>query len=208
MTFEIRGDDAWTHLKFEGGPTPRATGAGHREPGSGPHVSATVMVLAEADEIDVPIDPGDLHVDVYRSTGRRRPARQQHRLRGANHAPPTGVVVTMQDERSQLQNRERGHEGAAARACSRLRRHEQAAAASAERKAQVGGGGRSEKIRTYNYKENRVTDHRIGLTVYKLQAVLSGDLDEVVEPARSPKSEPVSLPTADDGDDTSPATIA
>jgi peptide chain release factor 1 len=93
---------------------------------------------------------------------------------------PTGVVVAMQDERSQLQNRARAMTVLRSRLL-KLRQEEQEAAASAERRAQIGGGGRGEKIRTYNYKENRITDHRIGFTLYQLQAALGGELDSVVD---------------------------
>jgi peptide chain release factor 1 len=142
--------------------------------------SATVMVLPEAEEVEVEIDERDLEIDVYRASG---PGGQ-----GVNTTDsavrithkPTGVVVAMQDERSQLQNRARAMQVLRARLL-KLAQDEQEAAQSAERRSQVGGGGRGEKIRTYNYKENRVTDHRIGFTIYRLQEVLAGDLDDVVD---------------------------
>ena len=131
--------------------------------------SATVMVLPEADEVDVQIDDRDLEIDVYRASG---PGGQ-----GVNTTDsavrithrPTGLVVAMQDERSQLQNRARAMQVLRARLFE-LAEQERSAELSAERRSQVGGGGRSEKIRTYNYKENRVTDHRIGFTIYRLPA--------------------------------------
>jgi peptide chain release factor 1 len=143
--------------------------------------SATVAVLAEADELDVTIDDRDLAIDVYRSSG----AGGQH-VNTTDSAVrithlPSGLVVTMQDERSQLQNRARAMVVLRARLYE-LAERERDAELSAERKSQVGGGGRSEKIRTYNFKENRVTDHRIGFTIYRLSDVLAGDLDLVVDP--------------------------
>ena len=180
VTFVVRGDDAWSRLKFEGGthrvqrvPVTESQGRIHTS-------SATVLVLPEAEEVEVDIDPADLAVDVYRSSG---PGGQ-----GVNTTDsavrithkPTGLVVAMQDERSQLQNRAKAMQVLRARLLQ-LRRQEQDAQLSAERRAQIGGGGRGEKIRTYNYKENRLTDHRIGFTIYRLQDVLAGDLDDVVD---------------------------
>ena len=140
--------------------------------------SATVTVLPEADEVDVDIDPNDLQIDVYRSSG---PGGQSVNTTDSavriTHKP-TGLVVAMQDEKSQLQNRAKALQVLRSRLLQ-LEQDEQAAELSDQRKGQVGGGGRSEKIRTYNFKENRVTDHRIGLTVYKLDKVLAGELDEI-----------------------------
>jgi peptide chain release factor 1 len=140
--------------------------------------SATVTVLPEADEIEVAIDPNDLQVDVYRSSG---PGGQSVNTTDSavriTHKP-TGLVVSMQDEKSQIQNRAKALQVLRARLLQR-EQERQAAELSDARKGQVGGGGRSEKIRTYNFKENRVTDHRIGLTLYKLDKVLAGELDEV-----------------------------
>ena len=180
VTMEVRGDTAWSYLKFEGGthrvqrvPVTESQGRIHTS-------SATVLVLAEAEEVEVDIDPGDLDIDVYRSSGAGGQSvnttdsavRITHR--------PTGIVVTMQDERSQIQNRARAMTVLRSRLL-KLAQDEHAAAMSVERRAQVGGGGRGEKIRTYNFKENRLTDHRIGFTIYRLADVLAGDLDEVVE---------------------------
>jgi peptide chain release factor 1 len=142
--------------------------------------AATVSVLPEAEEVDVDVDPGDLQVDVYRSSG----AGGQH-VNTTDSAvrithKPTGLVVTMQDEKSQLQNRAKAMTVLRSRLL-KLETDRQAAERSGLRREQVGGGGRSEKIRTYNYKENRVTDHRIGLTLYKLDRVLGGELDEIVD---------------------------
>jgi peptide chain release factor 1 len=181
VTFVVRGDDAWQHLKFEGGPH-RVQRVPVTESQGRVHTSsATVAVLPEVDEIDITIDERDLQTDVYRSSG----AGGQH-VNTTDSAVrlthvPTGVVVTMQDERSQLQNRARAMQVLRARLFE-LAERERNAELSEERRSQVGGGGRSEKIRTYNFKENRVTDHRIGCTVYRLTDVLAGDLDLVVEP--------------------------
>ncbi|MDA3040902.1 MAG: peptide chain release factor 1, partial [Actinomycetota bacterium] len=177
ITFILQGEGAWTRMKFEAGPH-RVQRVPVTESQGRIHTSsATVSVLPEADEVDVAIDPNDLQVDTFRSSG----AGGQH-VNTTDSAVrlthvPTGIVVSMQDEKSQLQNRAR----ALVVLRSRLLRAEQErqqAEASATRRDQIGGGGRSEKIRTYNFKENRVTDHRIGLTVYKLESVLEGELDE------------------------------
>jgi peptide chain release factor 1 len=180
ITFRLVGDKVWSRLKHEGGPH-RVQRVPVTESQGRIHTSsATVTVLPEADEVDVRIDPNDLRIDVYRSSG---PGGQSVNTTDSavriTHVP-TGVVVAMQDEKSQIQNREK-----ALRVLrSRLLQAEQeraAAEASGARRAQTGGGGRSEKIRTYNFKENRVTDHRINLTLYKLDKVLAGDLDDVVD---------------------------
>jgi peptide chain release factor 1 len=180
VTILINGDTAWSRLKFEGG-THRVQRVPATESQGRIHTSsATVMVLPEAEEVEVEIDERDLEIDVYRASG---PGGQ-----GVNTTDsavrithkPTGVVVAMQDERSQLQNRARAMQVLRARLL-KLAQDEQEAAQSAERRSQVGGGGRGEKIRTYNFKENRVTDHRIGFTIYRLQEVLAGDLDDIVD---------------------------
>jgi peptide chain release factor 1 len=181
ISFLVKGDGVWSRLKHEAGvhrvqrvPVTESQGRIHTS-------SATVTVLPEAEEIDIQIDPNDLKIDVYRSTG---PGGQSVNTTDSavriTHLP-TGVVVAMQDEKSQIQNRAR----AMVVLRSRLLKAEQdrqAAEASETRRGQTGGGGRSEKIRTYNFKENRVTDHRIGLTLHKLDRVLgAGELDEIVE---------------------------
>jgi peptide chain release factor 1 len=180
ITILINGDTAWSRLKFEGG-THRVQRVPATESQGRIHTSsATVLVLPEAEEVEVEIDERDLEIDVYRSSG---PGGQ-----GVNTTDsavrithtPTGLVVAMQDERSQLQNRARAMQVLRARLL-KLAQDEQQAAMSAERRSQVGGGGRGEKIRTYNYKESRVTDHRIGFTVYRLHEVLGGDLDDIVD---------------------------
>ena len=181
VSFLVKGEGVWSRLKHEAGvhrvqrvPVTESQGRIHTS-------SATVTVLPEAEEIDVHIDPNDLKIDVYRSTG---PGGQSVNTTDSavriTHLP-TGVVVAMQDEKSQIQNRAR----AMVVLRSRLLKAEQdrqAAEASETRRGQTGGGGRSEKIRTYNFKENRVTDHRIGLTLYKLDRILNeGALDEIVD---------------------------
>lgn len=178
VTALVRGEDAWRHLRHEGG-THRVQRVPVTESAGRIHTSsATVTVLPEAEEVDVQIEPGDLKIDVYRSTG---PGGQSVNTTDSavriTHLP-TGIVVAMQDEKSQIQNRAKAMQVLRARLL-RAEQDRQAGEASEQRRAQVGGGGRSEKIRTYNYKENRVTDHRIGLTIHKLDRVLLGDLDEI-----------------------------
>ena len=180
ITFQVRGELAWRLLKYEGGPHRVQRVPATESQGRVHTSSATVTVLPEVDEVDVDVDERDLEIDVYRSSG----AGGQH-VNTTDSAVrithvPTGVVVTMQDERSQLQNKNRAMQVLRARLFERAEQ-ERMSELSAERKSQVGGGGRSEKIRTYNYKENRLTDHRIGLTIYRLAGVLGGDLGEVIE---------------------------
>jgi peptide chain release factor 1 len=180
VTLEIRGDDAWRNLKYEGGPH-RVQRVPVTESQGRIHTSAaTVTVLPEADEVEVEVDERDLDVDVYRSSG---PGGQSVNTTDSavriTHRP-TGIVVAVQDERSQLQNRARAMRVLRARLLE-LAERERLDELSAERRAQVGRGGRSEKVRTYNFKENRVTDHRIGFTVHRLDAVLGGDLQMVVD---------------------------
>jgi peptide chain release factor 1 len=176
----VKGRGAWSRLKYEGG-VHRVQRVPKTESQGRIHTStATVAVLPEAEEVEVEIDPNDLRVDVFRSTG---PGGQSVNTTDSavrlTHLP-TGLVVSVQDEKSQLQNKEKAFRILR----SRLLQAEQERAAaelSGERRSQVGTGERSEKIRTYNYKESRVTDHRIGLTVRRLDQILEGDLDEFVE---------------------------
>ncbi|HVM03316.1 MAG TPA: peptide chain release factor 1 [Acidimicrobiales bacterium] len=180
VSFLLRGDGVWSRMKHEAGPH-RVQRVPVTESQGRVHTSAaTVTVLPEAEEVDVAIDPNDLKVDVYRSTG---PGGQSVNTTDSavrvTHLP-TGIVVAMQDEKSQIQNRAKAMRVLRAR----LLKAEQdrlAAEQSEQRRSQVGGGGRSEKIRTYNFKENRVTDHRIGLTLYKLDKVLMGELDDLTD---------------------------
>jgi peptide chain release factor 1 len=180
VTFEVRGASAWRNLKFEGGPHRVQRVPATESQGRIHTSSATVTVLPEVDEIDVQIDERDLDIDVFRASG---PGGQSVNTTDSavriTHRP-TGVVVSMQDERSQLQNKARAMLVLRARLFE-LAERERNAELSAERRSQVGGGGRSEKVRTYNFKENRVTDHRIGFTVYRLSAILGGDLQVVID---------------------------
>jgi peptide chain release factor 1 len=180
VTFEVRGATAWRNLKFEGGPHRVQRVPATESQGRIHTSSATVTVLPEVDEIDVQIDERDLDIDVFRASG---PGGQSVNTTDSavriTHRP-TGVVVSMQDERSQLQNKARAMLVLRARLFE-LAERERNAELSAERRSQVGGGGRSEKVRTYNFKENRVTDHRIGFTVYRLSGILGGDLQVVID---------------------------
>jgi peptide chain release factor 1 len=178
VTFLVKGEDAWTRLKHEAG-AHRVQRVPITESQGRVHTSvAAVTVLPEADEIEIDLRDEDLRIDVYRSTG---PGGQSVNTTDSavrvTHLP-TGMVVAMQDEKSQIQNRAKALQVLRARLL-KAEQDRQAAESSAERKAQIGRGERSDKVRTYNYKENRVTDHRIGLTLYKLDRILLGDLDEV-----------------------------
>ncbi|MGI8558170.1 MAG: peptide chain release factor 1 [Solirubrobacteraceae bacterium] len=177
-TFAIKGDGAFSVFKFEGG-THRVQRVPATESQGRVHTStATVAVLPEAEDVDVQIDPSDLQIDVYRSSG---PGGQSVNTTDSavriTHAP-SGIVVSMQDEKSQLQNRDKALRVLRARLFERALAEQQAELA-ADRRSQVGTGDRAEKIRTYNYGERRVTDHRIKLTVHNLDAVLEGALDEL-----------------------------
>src|ERR1700677_1789341 len=181
-TFAVTGsrssDGAYSVFKFEGG-THRVQRIPQTESQGRTHTStATVAVLPEAEEVDVKIDPGDLQIDVYRSSG---PGGQSVNTTDSavrvTHKP-SGIVVSMQDEKSQLQNREKALRVLRARLYERALAEQQAETA-ADRRSQVGTGDRAEKIRTYNYGERRVTDHRIKLTVYNLEQILEGALDEL-----------------------------
>jgi peptide chain release factor 1 len=178
VAFMLKGDNVWTRMKFEGGahrvqrvPATESQGRIHTS-------AATVTVLPEAEEVDVDIQEKDLKIDVYRSSG---PGGQSVNTTDSavriTHLP-TGLVVAMQDEKSQIQNRAKALQVLRARLL-KAEQDKQEAELSDARKSQVGSGGRGEKIRTYNYKENRVTDHRIGLTLYKLDRILMGELEEV-----------------------------
>jgi peptide chain release factor 1 len=175
--FEVKGDGAYSVFKYEGG-THRVQRVPETESQGRIHTStATVAVLPEAEEVDVAIDPNDLQIDVYRSSG---PGGQSVNTTDSavriTHRP-TGIVVSMQDEKSQLQNREKALRVLRARLYEQALA-EQQAELSADRRAQVGTGERAEKIRTYNYPQGRVTDHRVKLTQHNLESVLGGELDE------------------------------
>ncbi len=180
VIFFVQGRGAWSRLKFERGvhrvqrvPVTEASGRIHTS-------TVTVAVLPEAEDVDVRVEEKDLRVDVYRSSG---PGGQ-----GVNTTDsavrithiPTGLVVTCQDERSQLKNRAKAMRVLKARLLERAQEEQQAAMA-ADRRSQVGTGERSERIRTYNFREGRVTDHRIGLTLHRLPEILEGDLDETID---------------------------
>ena len=177
-TFAIKGDGAYSVFKFEGG-THRVQRVPQTESQGRIHTStATVAVLPEAEEVDVRVEPGELQIDVYRSSG---PGGQSVNTTDSavriTHKP-SGIVVAMQDEKSQLQNREKALRVLRARLYERALAEQQAELA-ADRRSQVGTGDRAEKIRTYNYGERRVTDHRIKFTVHNLDQVLEGELDEL-----------------------------
>jgi peptide chain release factor 1 len=176
----VQGRGAWSRLKFERGvhrvqrvPVTESAGRIHTS-------TVTVAVLPEAEDVEVRVDERDIRVDVYRSSG---PGGQ-----GVNTTDsavrithiPTGLVVTCQDERSQIKNRAKAMRVLKARLLERAQDEQQAAIA-ADRRSQVGTGERSERIRTYNFAQNRVTDHRIGVTLHRLPEVLEGDLDELIE---------------------------
>ncbi|MBO0768682.1 MAG: peptide chain release factor 1 [Solirubrobacterales bacterium] len=179
-TFAIRGDGAYSVFKFEGG-THRVQRVPETESQGRVHTStATVAVLPEADEVDVEVDQNDLEIDVYRSSG---PGGQSVNTTDSavriTHKP-TGIVVSMQDEKSQLQNRLKAMRVLRARLYEAALAEQQAEVASA-RSSQVGTGDRSEKIRTYNYGERRVKDHRINLLLHNLDGILMGELDEFTD---------------------------
>ncbi|MGI8730775.1 MAG: peptide chain release factor 1 [Solirubrobacteraceae bacterium] len=183
-TFAIKGDGAYSVFKFEGG-THRVQRVPETESQGRVHTStATVAVLPEAEEVDVQVDPNDLQIDVYRSSG---PGGQSVNTTDSavriTHRP-SGIVVSMQDEKSQLQNRERAMRVLRARLYDAALAEQQAEVA-ADRRSQVGTGERAEKIRTYNYSQRRVTDHRINFTVHNLDDVLEGDVGELTTALQS-----------------------
>ena len=180
VIFEVRGRGAFSRLKFESGvhrvqrvPITESSGRIHTS-------TATVAVLPEADEVEVSIDPNDIEMEVYRSSGPGGQHMQKNATAVRLIHKPTGIVVTCESERSQAQNRARALAVLRARLYE-IERQKQETEIAEVRRAQVGTGERSEKIRTYNFPQNRVTDHRIGLTLYRLPDVLDGDLDPFID---------------------------
>ena len=176
----VSGQRVYSRLKYESG-THRVQRVPATEAQGRIHTSAcTVAVLPEAEEVDIQIDPSDLRIDVYRASG----AGGQHVNKTESAVRithiPTGVVVACQDEKSQHKNKAKAMKVLSSRILD-ARRAEQDAKTAADRKSQVGSGDRSERIRTYNFPQGRCTDHRIGLTLYRLEAIMQGDLDEIVD---------------------------
>ncbi len=180
IVFSVAGQGAFSRLKYESG-THRVQRVPETESGGRIHTSAvTVAVLAEADEVEVTVDPSELKIDTFRSSG----AGGQHINKTESAVRithlPTGLTVECQDERSQHKNRDKAMRVLCARLLEREQEAQRASQAE-DRRAQVGSGDRSERIRTYNFPQGRVTDHRIGLTLYKLDAVMNGALDELID---------------------------
>ena len=180
ICFTIEGDGAWSRLKFESG-VHRVQRVPETESGGRIHTStATVAVLPEVDEVDFELNPADIEMQVFRSSG----AGGQHINKPSSAVrlihKPTGTVVECQQERSQFQNRDRAMQILRSRLYEEKVR-EQEEAVTAERRSQVGTGMRNERIRTYNFPQGRLTDHRIGLTLYRLESVMDGDLDEIID---------------------------
>ncbi|NLY89782.1 MAG: PCRF domain-containing protein, partial [Firmicutes bacterium] len=179
IIFMVEGKGAYSRLKFESG-VHRVQRVPVTEAGGRIHTSAaSVIVLPEAEEVEVELDPNDLRIDVFRASGH-----------GGQHVNttdsavrithlPTGMVVTCQDEKSQLKNREKALKVLRARLLDQMRQKQQEELVST-RRSLVRSGDRSERIRTYNFPQNRVTDHRVGLTLHRLDAIIAGDLEEII----------------------------
>ncbi len=179
VVFMIRGDKVFSKLKYESG-VHRVQRVPETESSGRVHTSAsTVAVLPEVDEVDIQIDPNDLRIDVYRSSGHGgQSVNTTDSAVRVTHIP-SGIVVACQDEKSQLKNKEKAIKVLRARLYERAE-EERIKSIANDRKNQVGSGDRSERIRTYNFPQSRVTDHRIGLTLYKLDSFMDGDLDEML----------------------------
>lgn len=176
----IKGKGAYSRLKYESG-THRVQRVPETESSGRIHTSAaTVAVLPEVDDVEVEIDPNDVRVDVYRSSGNGGQCVNTTDSAVRLTHIPTGLVVTCQDEKSQIKNKEKAFKVLRSRLYD-MKLKEQNDEISAERRSQVGSGDRSERIRTYNFPQGRVTDHRIGMTIYKLDSFLDGDIDEIVD---------------------------
>ncbi len=180
IVFIVSGRNVWSRFKYESGVhrvqrVPVTEASGRKQTSA-----CTVAVLPEAEEVELRIEPGDLRIDTYRASG----AGGQHVNRTDSAVRithiPTGIVVTSQDQRSQIQNRAQAMKVLRAKLLDRAQAGADAAQTE-DRRAQVGSGDRSERIRTYNFHESRVTDHRIGLTLYRIQDIMDGDLDEIVD---------------------------
>jgi len=180
VIFQVRGKGAYSRLKYESGvhrvqrvPMTEAQGRIHTS-------TATVAVLPEVEEVEIEIDPADLQIDVYGSSGPGGQHMQKNATAVRLTHKPTGMVVSCESERSQIQNKERAMSVLRARLYEMEEERRQAERGE-ERRLQVGTAERSEKIRTYNYPQNRVTDHRIGLSIYRLESIMNGDLDEFID---------------------------
>jgi peptide chain release factor 1 len=180
VIFEVKGRGAYSRLKFESGvhrvqrvPITESQGRIHTS-------TATVAVLPEIEEVEIEIDPADLEIDVYISSGPGGQHMQKNATAVRITHTPTGMIVACESERSQTQNRERAMAVLRARLYEAEQRR-QTDERGEERRLQVGSGDRSEKIRTYNYPQNRVTDHRIGLTLHRLETIVNGDLDDIID---------------------------